>query len=321
LKADLSPELFTLLKGTSRSFYLSLRFLPRRIRATLSLAYLLARASDTIADTNRLAPKGRLHALGEFLKRIQEGGTRVELRECIEAQPHGAEKQLLIKTNLILEALQKRPDEHRRLVVEVLVKIVHGQILDIERFELKKGIQSLPDWVALDEYTYLVAGSVGEFWTKLCQLEWPDYSRVPDRDLIRMGINFGKGLQLINIVRDFPADLQNGRSYLPLLHPEVALANPESARPEWDQGRKAARSFLGEAWTYVVSIRPPRVRFACAVPVMIGARTLQLLGQESWIQAGIKVSRSEVRKLVVYAALVGWLPFLEAWVQRRSGLK
>ncbi|MCI0869448.1 MAG: squalene/phytoene synthase family protein, partial [Chloroflexi bacterium] len=40
-----------LLKGVSRSFYLTLRVLPGGIREPVGLAYLLARAADTIADT------------------------------------------------------------------------------------------------------------------------------------------------------------------------------------------------------------------------------------------------------------------------------
>ena len=40
-----------LLKGVSRSFYLTLRVLPANLRQPVGLAYLLARAADTIADT------------------------------------------------------------------------------------------------------------------------------------------------------------------------------------------------------------------------------------------------------------------------------
>jgi farnesyl-diphosphate farnesyltransferase len=40
-----------LLKATSRSFYLTLRVLPAAVRPQISLAYLLARTTDTIADT------------------------------------------------------------------------------------------------------------------------------------------------------------------------------------------------------------------------------------------------------------------------------
>ena len=40
-----------LLQGVSRSFYLTLRVLPGSIRPQIGLAYLLARTTDTIADT------------------------------------------------------------------------------------------------------------------------------------------------------------------------------------------------------------------------------------------------------------------------------
>ena len=46
----------SLLRQVSRSFYLSLAVLPRSLREPIGLAYLLARAADTIADT-RLIPR------------------------------------------------------------------------------------------------------------------------------------------------------------------------------------------------------------------------------------------------------------------------
>ena len=84
------------------------------------------------------------------------------------------------------------------------------------RFESKPGITGLADESALEEYTYLVAGCVGEFWTKLCLLEWPNYARLPAEEMLCFGRDFGKALQLINILRDYPLDLQAGRSYLPV---------------------------------------------------------------------------------------------------------
>ena len=40
-----------LLASVSRSFYLTIRILPAKLRGPIGLAYLLARASDTIADS------------------------------------------------------------------------------------------------------------------------------------------------------------------------------------------------------------------------------------------------------------------------------
>ena len=52
-----------LLKGVSRSFYLTLRVLPVGMRDPIGLAYLLARAADTIADTSLISPEQRLAML------------------------------------------------------------------------------------------------------------------------------------------------------------------------------------------------------------------------------------------------------------------
>src|SRR5262245_58143271 len=57
-------ELLTdLLRSVSRSFYTTLRILPPQIRPQISLAYLLARTTDTIADTGLVPVAERLGAL------------------------------------------------------------------------------------------------------------------------------------------------------------------------------------------------------------------------------------------------------------------
>jgi farnesyl-diphosphate farnesyltransferase len=198
-----------------------------------------------------------------------------------------------------------------------MAKIIRGQSLDIERFESQPGTHALPDDPALEEYTYLVAGCVGEFWTKLCLLEWPRYSSLKQEQLLSLGTRFGKGLQLVNIVRDFPSDLQSGRCYLPIPDPERAKNDPALAKPEWDRWRFRAHQYLQSGWEYFRAIRPPRVRFACALPALIGFRTLELLGREPQIRAGVKVSRAEVRWLIVVAAAVAVFRFLEPTVARK----
>src|SRR5437660_4208238 len=59
-----------LLKEVSRSFYLTLRVLPARVRPQIGLAYLLARTTDTIADTEILPLDQRLAALQALRDRI-----------------------------------------------------------------------------------------------------------------------------------------------------------------------------------------------------------------------------------------------------------
>src|SRR5438034_5140168 len=49
-----------ILKSVSRSFYLSLAVLPSAVRPAIALAYLLARAADTIADTRLIDRRLRI---------------------------------------------------------------------------------------------------------------------------------------------------------------------------------------------------------------------------------------------------------------------
>jgi farnesyl-diphosphate farnesyltransferase len=302
-------ELFPLLKRVSRSFYLSIRFLPSRIRPAIAIGYLLARASDTIADTNGFDPSYRLEILDD-LKTSLAGTTDALARRiapCVEAQPAGSERDLLERLIPLIAYIVRLTPGHQTLVVDVLNKIIRGQKLDIERFEMAGSLHALRNGDELEEYTYLVAGSVGEFWTKLCSLEWPSaYSRIPDSELERLGVEFGQGLQLVNILRDFPADLSRGRSYLPVPDLHGLKEDEELARPLFRQWHLRAAEYLRSAWGYVSAIRPTRVRFACALPALIGVQTLRKLDGPRVMSA--KIGRSEVYWLMALALTVALVP-------------
>src|SRR3954471_7560852 len=70
MPANSKTLLGPLLRDVSRSFYTTLRVLPRAIRPQIGLAYLLARTSDTIADTEVLPVEQRLESLQGLRERI-----------------------------------------------------------------------------------------------------------------------------------------------------------------------------------------------------------------------------------------------------------
>ncbi|HET9924737.1 MAG TPA: squalene/phytoene synthase family protein, partial [Methylomirabilota bacterium] len=73
-----------LLRRVSRSFYLSLAVLPRAVRPTIGLAYLFARAADTIADTRLIDRASRIGHL-ETLRAALEGGDAGQLVTVVDA--------------------------------------------------------------------------------------------------------------------------------------------------------------------------------------------------------------------------------------------
>src|ERR1700709_377833 len=102
------PDLNALLKATSRSFYLTLRVLPAGIRAQIGLAYLLARATDTIADTEIVPVEQRLAALQLLRERIL--GTHrkpLEFSQLAQQQGSPSECTLLERAEDALAVLEQ----------------------------------------------------------------------------------------------------------------------------------------------------------------------------------------------------------------------
>ncbi len=302
-----------ILRAVSRSFYLSLRALPRALRDPLSLAYLLARATDTIADTAGVPAKVRTDALRSLVDAIQGTAETAEaVRDSFAPlQSNAAERALIDALPAALAWLESLEESDRSEVRAVLQKINRGQMLDLERFSGAE-MQALPTAADLDEYTYLVAGCVGEFWTRLCFAHVRNFSDRPEAEMRELGVQYGQGLQLINILRDLGADLRDGRCYLPAselhslgLTPEEILHNPKRAEPILRPWLEKAERGLALGIDYACAIRPRRIRFATALPALIGARTLSLLreaGPEVF-ERKIKVSRTEVRKIISSTAL------------------
>jgi farnesyl-diphosphate farnesyltransferase len=323
-----------LLKATSRSFYLTLRVLPAAVRPQIGLAYLLARTTDTIADTEIVPLDQRLGALQQLRERILgQNSAPLNFGELARQQGSSAEKLLLEKTEDSLSALQNFSAADQKLIRDVLATITSGQELDLRRFGSLGSTESRPTdqkiialetAAELDDYTFRVAGCVGEFWTRICRAHLFPQARLDEPQFITDGIRFGKGLQLVNILRDLPADLKNGRCYLPLeklrpagLSPENLLSPESEAKflPLFREHLDRAESHLRAGWIYTNTIpfSQFRVRLACAWPILIGARTIEKLraAGAAELQQRVKVSRGEVRGIILRSILA--CPFPVAW--------
>jgi farnesyl-diphosphate farnesyltransferase len=224
--------------------------------------------------------------------------------------PSEAERVLIRQIPACLEWLESVDEFDRAQIRAVLKTIIRGQSLDLERFGSPGAVAviALPTAAELDEYTYLVAGCVGEFWTRICAHHVPRYSALPAESLAQIGIRFGQGLQLVNILRDLPEDLRQGRCYLPAdelhaagLSPDALRTNPGAARPVFQRWLARAHEHLAQGAEYVRSIRPARVRLACFLPWHLGVKTLTLLEQHDPLTSPhrLKVPRSEVTRTFV----------------------
>jgi farnesyl-diphosphate farnesyltransferase len=301
-----------LLKSVSRSFYLSLRFLPREMREPVSLGYLLARFSDTLADAPGLPEAERLVWLKELRGIVQGRRERFGKNPGVIADQltHEGERVLVTRADELIGAYRSLDAAPREHLLEVLVTILEGQIWDLNAFtDHPFACRTAED---LLRYTYWVAGSVGEFWTKTAFTVLGDRFARPGEAaaMLTSGRRLGQALQLTNILRDLHEDLPRGRCYLPVDELKAAgwsgegMPTAKVIRPVFERWIGVCRGFLEEADGYITELREPRVRFCTRLPRLLAGKTIDLLaeaGAERVLNERIKIPRSEVFRSAAWA--------------------
>ena len=226
----------------------------------------------------------------------------------VSLQENPRERQLLEAVRDHLACLERMEYADRDDIRMVLEKITRGQMLDLQRFDKSQKIRALSTAADLDEYTYLVAGCVGEFWTRICFRHVRHFSCRIEDEMLALGRRYGMALQLINVLRDAGSDLRAGRCYFPehelnaaQLAPSQIFAEPEAFQPIYRTWLDKARARLASGMEYSHAIRNRRVRAATVLPALIGARTLALLQASgpTALQCAVKVPRREVRAMIL----------------------
>lgn len=281
-----------LVRSVSRSLYLSLRLLPRSVRSQITLAYLLARASDTIADASFGKEADRSEVLRHLLQSASDPTGKCDsgmYLDLARSQERPAERQLLEQLPTLVESLRNQADAD--IIREVLGSIMEGQIFDLEhpRFEPFTREQ-------LDRYTFLVAGCVGRFWTRVCCRRIPRFSSLPVKCMEELGILYGKGLQLVNVLRDRDVDAALGRIYICAKDVKERILE--------------ARIAMQSGVEYGRALSHPFLRYATLLPALIGMRTLKLIQSHS---GKVKVSRREVRYILITTLPSLWRANPRCW--------
>ena len=307
-----NAKIDSLLEATSRSFYPTLKYLPKKIRGQIGLLYLLARVADTIADSKE-GETEELKRLLNLYNDVAQGRaeTLPDFSEIASIQDNEGEAELLRNVPDVIEGLQEYSQADRERMLECLETIVGGQIMDLDRFGVAKEggeISALVNNEEMDDYTYRVAGCVGVFWTKMSLAHLISLGRYKEEELFAKGIRFGKALQMINILRDIPEDLRFGRCYIPSealarhdLTPEDLLkkGNIDKFRPLYDEYLDITNDHLDAAVEYIKMLPETqfRLKASCMLPVLIGQRTVTLLREGNILDSAdrIKVTRDEIK--------------------------
>ncbi len=323
VRQDSRDLLGDILKRVSRTFYLSLKVLPKSLRRPVGLAYLFARAADTIADTALISRQKRREYLELFREAFREDGLSNirEIREALTGpQKIPEERELLARLEECFAIYRRLDLEDQERIRCLILTITQGMEMDLTTFpgEDEGCLVALQTRGELDHYTYFVAGCVGEFWTDIHLAHRPSLKGWNPEVMKSRGVRFGKGLQMTNILRDLPRDLRIGRCYLPQedltalgLTPEDLL-EPESitkVRPLLSELLTLTLEHYQEGWMYTLAIprRESRMRLACAWPLLIGLKTLALVAQSENLlnpSAPPKIPRREIYGIMLSSGIV-----------------
>jgi len=272
-------RLSELLNRSSRTFALSIPFLPDRLREEITVAYLIFRIADTIEDEVDWPATEKSACLRMFARVLPgldhaSAGELVSLFRSADVA-HEGYAALMADAELVLTAYAGLRPGARAAIGGHLVRTADGMA---DRLEGSAGGVGLD---AVRAYCYTVAGIVGEMCTELFIGHDPALGASRD-ELMRLAPAFGESLQLVNILRDEGDDAEAGRGFIPA---DVSRASLLGLAREGCEGASAYIRAMEDG-----GASPGTVAFN-AVNLALALDTLDLLERRG---PGVKISRDRV---------------------------
>ncbi len=261
----LHKEAMKMLKDTSRTFYIPITLLGTTLKNTVGSAYLCMRAIDEIEDHETMDPVVKQQLLRTTSELLKEPFNQKAYEEMVA--PYG---DLLPEVTMRLgDWLLICPEGILETVQEYTSIMAAGMADWVERDWF---IESKQD---LDDYTYCVAGLVGEMLAKIW--DWYDGTKTSEE----LAIGYGRGLQAVNILRNQEEDFdERGVRFIP------------KGWTREDVFQYAEENLaLGDAYLRDLSTR--RIKLFSKIPLALAKKTLETMqsGHE-------KMTREEVEAVV-----------------------
>lgn len=307
-----------LLPRVSRTFAISIRLLPTRLRYPVTVAYLVCRVADTIEDAATVAPDVRAALLERFADTLQQAETVTPWMQPLQDELQGAEADLMQECGAVLRELTRLAPAQRESIVRWAIEMCTGMAKHaLVGFE-DDGLQRLHTEAELREYCYFVAGTVGHMLTELFSADDP--AAWGDRgSLAALGEQFGIALQLTNIIKDAADDSARGRAFVPRAFEPSAAGHIPSATAIRTTAF-LADDLLRQGLNYCLRIprNEPRIRAFCLSALCLAVRTVEVCkarGEDSSARA--KLRRADVRRILIAVVCVAPSRRLSRWYFER----
>ena len=309
-----------ILPRVSRTFAISIRWLPGPLGRSVLAAYLLCRIADTVEDDSTAPVERKAHLLDRLLQsfddpRVADGYDA----EAADIRGESAHIELLRNTSRVFVLFRSLPAASQQHVRRWVSEMVVG---------MKKFVQLYPRGIRIEtvaeykEYCYYVAGTVGHLLTDLWHEHRPlTIGRARYEALRAKCREFGEALQTVNILKDIAWDAEHENAiYIPgqslrdvgSSHEELLSSVPERQAANHavitDFITLASRD-LDEALEYTLTIprRALAIRIFCVLPLLFAHATLRdLMASRAMLRRGgqVKISRAEVKALLLMGPLL-----------------
>lgn len=203
-----------ILQHVSRTFALTIPQLPGDLCKVVANAYLLCRIADTIEDDKSMSAEQKREYAEQFINVVKGTNTAetfaTALFPLLSSTATEAEHDLIANTTPVIRITHSF-NERQRAALEKCVTIMAEGMIRYQDAETLDGVADLKD---MGQYCYYVAGVVGEMLTEL----FCDYSPEIDaqrEEMMQLGVSFGQGLQMTNILKDIWEDHERGACWLP----------------------------------------------------------------------------------------------------------
>ncbi len=306
------------LPKVSRTFAPTIKMLPNLLYVPVAVAYLLCRIADTVEDEESLTEERKIFLLDLYISLFKEQKNelfQLFLDKTRDIPEHSEDVILLHNFPKVFNVFNSFSDEVKKHISFWVVEMSEG-MKKYTQSNKKSKLQFLKSMNDLDEYMYYVAGTVGHLLTSLFAHFSGKITPQIKKKLESFAESFGKGLQMVNIIRDMTTDLRRGQSYIPdeilekyqLTRKTIFEAkNTEQAQRMFNELIETAVKHMDKAIAYIVTLPKDetRIRLFCLLPVFWAMRTLQKIQENTLLLLGndkIKISRWVIR-LEFYKAI------------------
>ena len=297
-----------ILPQVSRTFALNIAQLQGDIYRAVLLGYLFFRIADTFEDNAVQNETEKITALGDYAEIFRGNKSLAERLKQYEPlkfrwAEEAPEKHLVENGDRAIRCFFDLPDVYRQIVDPHIARTSEGMAsFQKRKLESKAKVFQLQNIAELEDYCYQVAGIVGEMLTQtFCQQEAISGLK---SELEKYQRQFGLGLQVTNIAKDYQKDMKQGWCYIPAsITEKCGITLGKATRLSTGQKKRILKEltpvilgYFNSTLKYIKLIpkseRP--IRMFCIIPFVLAYNTLLHLDR----MRGTKLSRDQVATIL-----------------------